>query len=71
MLDLSSLTEDQTCTPCSGSAVLTTGLPGKSVNSLFSSDSCFGVVLCGKLELRHLIVSVPSGHPQHPGHGVY
>ena len=28
--DLSSLTRDQTCDPCSGSTVLTTGSPGKS-----------------------------------------
>ena len=37
--------------------VLTTELPGKSRNLLFSSDRCFGVVLCGKLELRHLSFS--------------
>ena len=28
MWDLSSLTRDQTCTPCIGNRVLTTGLPG-------------------------------------------
>ena len=31
MWDLSSPIRDQTCTPCTGSAVLTTGLPGKSL----------------------------------------
>ena len=41
--------------------IFATGLPGKSLNSLYSSDSCFGVLLHEKLEFRHLTVSVPSG----------
>ena len=32
MWDLSSSTRDQTCAPCIGSAVLTTGPPGRSLN---------------------------------------
>ena len=36
MWDLNSLTRDQTCTPCIGSAVLTTGLPGKYLEVLLN-----------------------------------
>ena len=39
MQDLSSLTRNQTCVPCSGSTVLTTGPPGKSLAFLFYKKS--------------------------------
>ena len=67
MSDLSPLTEGQTQTPLQWMCrIFTTGLPGKSLNSLYSFDSCFGVVLHGKLEFRHLTVSVPSGPSSSP-----
>ena len=37
MQDLSSPTRDRTCAPCSGSAVLTNGPPGKSRGATFFS----------------------------------
>ena len=39
MRDLNSLTRDRTHAPCTGSRVLTTGLPGKSLKFLKQSDN--------------------------------
>ena len=54
--DLSSQTRDGNCAPCSGSTVLTSGLPGKSLASVFFSLHFSLFHLLGTIHLRTSIL---------------
>ena len=62
MQDISSLTRDQTCAPCIGSTVLTTGLTGKSCKGFCN----LATVTFPNLTFNLLSSPLHSSYTEHP-----